>query len=170
MHLLAINSDAQFWVSTTLAIVGLLVSTGVAIVTFKLAMVVRKMERGEDKYEAHLSDLKCQVKADAASLHEANTKLIDERFRGISHEVANTAEHTTKALAIVQVQAERASEAVGKLSAADHQLEMKVVEKLDEKLGEVRTEHKAIYREISDLRNSVITAEEMRKLLKEIGK
>ncbi len=105
--------------------VNLLVSIAMAIVLYRVAAVTKKFERQEDRSDASL-------KTAETKLHDAATKLIDERFRAMSHEMNG---HVHGFVNTLDELKERLSDSDGifrNLGDADHQNELKTQQRMEQ--------------------------------------
>jgi hypothetical protein len=65
-------------------------------------------------------------------LHETTTKLIDERFRSMSHEVRNHMQVFISAIDEMKNKVKEADGEAKKLNDRDHEVELNVINKIDE--------------------------------------
>ena len=99
----------------------LLMGVGLAYV----ATVQRKSERKDDARNE-------SIKALEARLHDTATKLVDERFRAMTHALNNHVQGFTTALDELKERVLQANTDVDGLAREDHQLEVKTLQRMDQ--------------------------------------
>lgn len=138
MFVLAATAGYQFWLPLLVAVIAICVTLYVARSQrdmqksqaeqtkslAALADAVRRYERMEDKSERDLN----QVKKD---LHDANVKLIDERFRGMTHELRNEMNGLVMAANETKERLKEVDGVAVGLNERDHKLELAVEKKVD---------------------------------------
>ena len=170
MHLLAVSEDARFWVPLVISILALLISVAVTIVLWRLGNIIRKYERMEDKGERDMAEVKKQ-------LHDANVKLIDTRFREMTHELRNemnallgTAHETKEQLKQTAAETkERLKEVDGiadGLNERDQKIELTIAAKFDAlkdyirescaSKADVKDHERAVHQHLSSMSRDVV--------------
>ena len=118
------TSGTEFYVSIAFGCVNMLISAGISIILFSMRSTVAKFNRQED-----LSNRKFHTLS--SELHESNTKLIDERFRAISHQLNNTANQFSLTLENIREDLKTGELSFEKLGQGDHKLELKLAAQTD---------------------------------------
>jgi hypothetical protein len=108
-----------------IAVMGILVDSVIVFVLWGMSRTVQKYDRLED----HSNET---IKTMEANLHAATTKLIDERFRGISHEVRSHAQAVIAQMDEMRDRLKDGDAHLGELSESDHRAELKFRGCLDE--------------------------------------
>jgi hypothetical protein len=106
-----------------IAALSIVVSTVNTIVLYRISQAQKRYERLEDTSDKKISNL-------GDALHATTTKLIDERFRGMTHEMMSHVQGFTSALDEMK---ERLKEGDGELSAlgqVDQKIEIQLIERM----------------------------------------
>src|SRR4051812_390388 len=109
----------------TFDVVSLVIQTLMGIGLFYVATIQRRSERKEDKRNADMQQLE-------ARLHETAAKLVEERFRAMTHSLNNHVHGFTTALDELKARVNEANEDVDGLVKEDHQLEVKTLQRMEE--------------------------------------
>lgn len=120
-----------------------------------------------------------------AELHNTSTKLLDERDRRISHQLANHAQQVTSAIDQTRVHAEQFDARLRELSDGTPKLQLEFVKAMGEArefvrmnaadktefrefCDEVRRGREELLQAVSKLERQVVTGDDLRKILQEV--
>lgn len=120
--------------------VQLAVSTAIAIVLAGVTRTTRKFELQEAKFERREASREIEVSEMNTKLHDAATKLIDERFRAMTHELNNHVNGFSLALDSMKERLRDGEVAFEKLSERDQKIELAVAGKFDQLKDFLRAE------------------------------
>lgn len=113
------------YVGIALSVLDILVSGGITLVLFRISQAVKRYDRLEDRSEKQIGEMKI-------SLHDTTTKLIDERFRSISHQVTNSGHGLAMVIDEIKERLKHGDGLIDALDDSDHRIELKMAGKLDE--------------------------------------
>jgi DNA-directed RNA polymerase sigma subunit (sigma70/sigma32) len=119
--------------SLTLAmwVINLAISAGITIVLARVASWQRRFDRQEDTHKADTRSLREEMDEQARTLHQVTEKLIDERFRKVTHQVENHALLVSGTLAELKEQIKESKGELDDLGERDQKIEGAVAAKFD---------------------------------------
>lgn len=120
---LALDDGTKFSLTLLLGVWNTLLSGGITVVLFWITKTVKRYDRLEDDGKAKLKDM-------ANSLHEASTKLIDERFRAITHQVNGTANKFDLAVEDIKQRLQLGDGELRMLGSVDQKIEIQLIERI----------------------------------------
>lgn len=145
-----ILADTAAWVSLGVGSLLTIVDIAIGVVLFRISRIV----------ELHDRERRESIEAQARlkhELHETTTKLIDERFRAITHDVANHANTVMLKIDEITQRLQSGEQEFDALAGSDHRIEMAIVAKLDtvkDWFREMFAEHEKadaeVFRQIGD--------------------
>lgn len=97
-----------------------------------LAQRSEAFNRADEDRKQQLAEAKSELSRKGAELHEANGKLVDERIRGWTHDVAERMQPLLSTLDLVQKRLNVSEADLDKLGESGHRNEITLVAKMDQ--------------------------------------
>jgi SMC interacting uncharacterized protein involved in chromosome segregation len=107
--------------------INLVVSICIGVVLNRVAAVTRKFERLEDSRVVEITKLENKLEAAETTTHGMVTKLVDERFRAMSHEMNNHVQGFAGTLDMLTRELKEREDDARRLGEGDHRLEIKLL-------------------------------------------
>jgi chromosome segregation ATPase len=128
MFVLGISDSATFamWAIT------LTVNGGMGIILYRVAAWQRRFDRQEDTHRTDQTNLRQKIDEMAKEQHQTTEKLIDERFRKVTHQVDNHALAVSGALSELKDQIKESKSDLDGLGDRDQRIELTVAQKVDQ--------------------------------------
>jgi len=131
MFILA-ESEMVAWTAVIVASVAMVVGLATAIIVLRVQRdyQLQDEERAESKQK--IAAMEAAIGGASHANHELVEKLVDERFRAVSHEVRNVAQSLVNTIEEIKTRLSDGEGTFNALSQTDHQLELKLITRVDQ--------------------------------------
>lgn len=125
--MLAISEGVQI----PLAVFQLIFSGAVSFMLWKLASWQRERDRKEDTTTKAIEAMQSKLNASAEQLHQTATRLVDERFRAMSHELNGHVQGFVSTLDEMKAKVKEGEEDYRSLGDRDQRIELNLAGQID---------------------------------------